>query len=177
MVEITYQMVLSTLQTVGLLVGIFYYIMTLRNTQKNRMKEMVFQRVHTRTPDYFRDIYDANPSQLEWNTVEEFHRKHNWRTTPDLIAKRSSIFAKLNAWGFLLREGLIDLDFLAKHHNPSFIKSWWEYNEPIFLDSRKRTNNPEAHKDFEFLYNAVKKKYPNIKPDTLYNPNVENREL
>jgi len=76
-----------------------------------------------------------------------------------------------------VREGLIDLDFLARHHNPSFIKSWWEYNESIFLDSRERTNNPEAHKDFEFLYNAVKKKYPDIKLDTLYNPNVENREL
>jgi len=36
MVDITYQMVLSTLQTVGLLVGIYYYIMSLRNQQKNQ---------------------------------------------------------------------------------------------------------------------------------------------
>ena len=36
MAEITYQMVLSTLQTVGLLVGIFYYVTTMRNAQKTR---------------------------------------------------------------------------------------------------------------------------------------------
>ena len=36
MIEITYQMILSTLQTAGLLVGIFYYIMVLRNQQKNQ---------------------------------------------------------------------------------------------------------------------------------------------
>jgi hypothetical protein len=36
MAEITYQMVLSTIQTVGLLVGIFYYITTMRNAQKTR---------------------------------------------------------------------------------------------------------------------------------------------
>ena len=36
MAEITYQMVLSTLQTVGLLVGIFYYVMTLNYSRKNQ---------------------------------------------------------------------------------------------------------------------------------------------
>ena len=32
MVDVSYQMVLSTLQTVGLLVGIFYYVMVPRNS-------------------------------------------------------------------------------------------------------------------------------------------------
>jgi len=36
MVEVTYRMVLSTLQTTGILVGIFYYIMTLNNTRKSQ---------------------------------------------------------------------------------------------------------------------------------------------
>jgi hypothetical protein len=36
MVDISYQMVLSTLQTAGILVGIFYYIFTLRNAQHTR---------------------------------------------------------------------------------------------------------------------------------------------
>jgi len=36
MVEVTYQMVLSTIQTVSLVVGIFYYLVILRNNQKNQ---------------------------------------------------------------------------------------------------------------------------------------------
>ena len=34
MAEITYQMVLSTLQTAGLLVGIIYYLTIMKNSQK-----------------------------------------------------------------------------------------------------------------------------------------------
>jgi uncharacterized protein HemX len=36
MVEITYQMILSTLQTIALIVGIVYYLIIMRNTQKTR---------------------------------------------------------------------------------------------------------------------------------------------
>ena len=36
MAEITYQMVLSTVQTAGILVGIAYYIMTLNYTRRNQ---------------------------------------------------------------------------------------------------------------------------------------------
>ena len=40
MVEITYQMVLSTLQTVGILVGIIYYLTIMRNSQKNQQMQL-----------------------------------------------------------------------------------------------------------------------------------------
>ena len=43
MVEITYQMVLSTLQTAGLLVGIIYYITTLRNQNRARQAQLLMQ--------------------------------------------------------------------------------------------------------------------------------------
>ncbi len=43
MVEITYQMVLSTLQTAGILIGIFYYITTLRNQNRARQAQLLMQ--------------------------------------------------------------------------------------------------------------------------------------
>ena len=36
MVDVTYQMVLSTVQTAGILVGITYYVMNLNYTRKNQ---------------------------------------------------------------------------------------------------------------------------------------------
>ena len=36
MVDVSYQMVLSTLQTIALIVGIFYYLTIMRNQQKTR---------------------------------------------------------------------------------------------------------------------------------------------
>jgi len=39
MVEITLEIVLSTIQTLSIIIGIFYYITILRNTQKARRAE------------------------------------------------------------------------------------------------------------------------------------------
>ena len=41
MVEVTYQMVLSTVQTAGILVGIVYYVMNLNYTRKNQEQTLL----------------------------------------------------------------------------------------------------------------------------------------
>ncbi len=54
MVEITYQMVLSTLQTAGILVGIIYYITIMRTSQRNQQHQM-----ETRKLQMFMDVYNS----------------------------------------------------------------------------------------------------------------------
>jgi len=166
MVEITYQMVLSTLQTIALIVGIYYYIMTLQNTRKSRMIEMVFQRTQTRTPEYFEDINAVSPMMTGWDTVDEFYEKFNVEKTPELMAKRSSINSNLSAWGYLLREGLVDVDFVCRFNTPIWIIRWYEIQEPLFHRNRS-LHNPENMKDFEFLYRAVKEKYPHLDVNSM----------
>jgi hypothetical protein len=97
MVELTIEVMLDIIRTSGIIVGIFYYITTLRNAEKNRIKEMVFRRMQTRTPNYFLDVYETSPQNFEWNTTEEFDKKYNATTTPELIAKRASIQDQLRA--------------------------------------------------------------------------------
>jgi hypothetical protein len=168
MAELTIGVVLDIIRTSGILVGIYYYITILKNQQQNRMKEMVFQRMQTQTPESIKDSFEVTPTLFGWDTVEEFHRKYNWKTTPDLVAKRNSIQNKLSSWGFLLREGLIDIDFVGRLFPPNYIMYWWEQNEPIYMDTRRISNNPEQFKDLELLYDAVKKRYPNITRNPLY---------
>ena len=64
MAEITYQVVLSTLQTFGLLVGIFYYVMTLRNQQKNQQLAL-----ETRQAQLFMNIYDRRLNNPNFDDV------------------------------------------------------------------------------------------------------------
>jgi len=66
MAEITYQMILSTLQTVGLLVGIYYYVMTLsytRRTQQltleNRRAQPWMQMMDTTWSKETREAFDV----------------------------------------------------------------------------------------------------------------------
>ena len=167
--QVTFQTIFQFLQTAGILIGISYYIMTLRNAQKNRMTNLVFQSMQTRTSEYFKDVYDTVESLFGWKTAEEFNSQYNWRDTPELIVKRSLIQDKLSAWGLLLREGLISVDFIGRVFPPSYIIAWWELNEPIYQDTRKRTKNSEYLKDLELLYQAIKKRYPNVSSkDTIY---------
>ncbi len=65
MVEITYQMVLSTLQTAGILVGIYYYVMTLRNQRKNQ--ELALE---TRQAQLFMNIYDRRVNSPDWDEIK-----------------------------------------------------------------------------------------------------------
>ena len=58
MVEITYQMVLSTLQKVGLLIGIVYYLIIMRNSQRNQQIQL-----ETRKVQLFMQIYQQITSE------------------------------------------------------------------------------------------------------------------
>jgi len=158
-----------TLTGLGIMISILYYASVLRNQRKDRMRELVFQRLQGRADlEYQKIVREINQMRFGWNTVEEFHERYNMVTTPDLVVKRGSVIARLEAWGYLLREGLIDEDFIDRLHMPFMIIRIWESYEPIFLFEREEYGNPEAFKDLEYLYRVVKKKYPNISAETKF---------
>jgi hypothetical protein len=161
MIEMNIPLLLDAIRTVGILVGIYYYISILRNQQIARTIDMVFQRTRTRTPEYFQNINKIAEMEIGWSTTDEFWEKYNSSTTPELLAIRSNVFSGLNAWGYLLREGLVDIDFVCRFNTPGWILKFWNTNKPMIMQSRKYTN-PDHSRDFEFLYNAVKKKYPKL---------------
>ena len=173
MVEITLPIVLQIVQTSALIVGIYYYVMTLRNQRKDRIIEMAFQRMEERGLEYQKMARDIEPTMQGWTTVEEFYEKYHYSKTPELAMKRTHIINNLNFWGYLLREGLVDVDFICRLHTPWFIIKMWERFEPLTIENRKI--DPDDRKDFEYLYDAVKRRYPNISADTRF-PFHEARE-
>jgi hypothetical protein len=125
---------------------------------------MVMQRWQERALENQKMSREIAPMMKGWNTVEEYFEQYNYSKTPDLTMKQAYFVHNLGFWGFLLSEGLIDMDFIVRLHQPWLIIRTWESFEPLFLD--QRVIDPEAHKDFEFLYRAVKKKYPHISAET-----------
>jgi hypothetical protein len=62
MIELeTLQMIREIVTIFGVISGVSYYIMTVRNQQKNRTIDRVFQRTQTRTPEYFQNINEISP--------------------------------------------------------------------------------------------------------------------
>jgi hypothetical protein len=128
------------------------------------MVDLVFQRWQERDLENQRMSRDIAQMMKGWDTVEDYYEKYSYSNTPDLTMKQSYVVRNFGFWGFLLSEGLIDVDFIVRLHQPWLIIRTWESFEPLFLN--QRVIDPEAHKDFEYLYKAVKKKYPHISADT-----------
>jgi hypothetical protein len=61
---------------------------------------------------------------------------------------------------------MVDVDFICRLHTPWFIIRMWESFKPLTIGNREF--DPDNRKDFEFLYNAVKSRYPNISADTQF---------
>jgi len=168
MAEITYQMVLSTLQTAGLLVGIFYYIMVLRNQQKNqeislRNQELTLQSqehaLETRQATLFMQSYRETATKemqmismellnWKWNDWDDYVKKYS--SDPKQNSKRVTLSLYLHGLGILLEENYIPAEIIYKmDQNGMAPIMYWEKFKAIIYQERKRNNNPDMWKYFE----------------------------
>lgn len=178
MVEFSYQMMLSTLQTVALLVGIIYYILTLRNTQKTRELTLQSQELsrkalehasETRQVQLFMDFYKLDTSQEFGNILMEMIWLWEWDDYDDSIkkygpvsgsvddySKMISVFLHFDGLGVQAKKGLLDFDDVCPLYNTRVIPLWEKYATLIY-EARRRANSPQVYEHFEWLYDELKR--------------------
>jgi hypothetical protein len=169
MVEITYQMFLSTLQTVGLLVGIIYYIIIMRNSQRTRELTLKAQEHATETrqldlfmrwhqeltkPEVRKNFSDI--LQMEWEDFDDFRRKYDSTVNPDNSNKRLAVWSFFEGIGYLLSRGVIDADTVHEMLGPGSLGVWIKF-EPIIQAYRKHYGRHELWEWFEYLMVELKK--------------------
>jgi hypothetical protein len=142
MVEITYQMVLSTLQTAGILVGIFYYVMTIRANKRNQEISLKNQQLRTAYSvfDIYRDEKEylkwLEVMQMEWVDYDDFTEKYGSRTNPEMEAKWGTMFQFYDGLGYLWKSGVLDLDNLKELIGFGCVVMWKKF-KPIVEAWRK----------------------------------------
>jgi hypothetical protein len=166
MVDITYQMVLSTLQTVGLLVGIAYYLFIMRNAQKTRELTLKAQEHAT----------EARQAQLSMQLVNGWSQPHlvearafyqNFGTIDyDEYVKLwqdSETEMQMRIWGcycegigVLIRENYLDIKIVAGLMG-GVVKSDWEKIRDHTYRMRVNMGNPRVWIEWEYLYHALMK--------------------
>jgi hypothetical protein len=183
MAEITYQMVLSTIQTVGLLVGIFYYVTTLRNAQKTReltLKNQEYtlqsqeltrkaqeQALETRRVQLFMQIYQEMSStenlrifneliKWEWDDWDDFNNKYGSENNPENWVFRFSMWNRLNGVGLLVKAGHIDVGMAYDLMRRTILWQWEKWRD-IIIRSREEYYSGDFCEGFEFLANEIKK--------------------
>jgi hypothetical protein len=165
MVEITLSIMLQIVQTVGILVGIVYYLIIMRNSQRNQelARKAQEQAVETRQAQLFMNVYNTLASkefQKDWEQMmhsdyDDFMAKYGLDANPDYWA----VFAMGSTWiegiGVLVRRGLIDPELVYDLMYGSIIL-FWERHLVILQSIREQLDLPLVWADLEYIYNMMK---------------------
>ena len=160
--QLTFQTVFQFLQTVGILVGVYYYITTIRSNQRNQELQL-----ETRETQLFMQIYTqlnsaeslatwAEVMNLKVEGLEDFLERYDSTVNPESFGKRGHIWWSYNAIGAMVANERIDSRLVAMLLGPMIIVQWEKWEE-IIRSVRDYENNPESWIGFEYLYNEMVK--------------------
>ena len=147
----------------GITASIVYYASVIRNTNRARQREMMFQRLQGYSLEYTKAFAEVW-RYTDFETVEEFTDKYGWRSDPETFSKYLFVTRIYNLAGILLQENMADSDLIFKLYPPASVIGIWERFEPLIFDRRRRINHPGFYEPFEFLVNEMRKRFPELHP-------------
>ena len=148
MVEFTYQMVLSTLQTIALIVGIAYYLIIMRNSQRNQQIQLetrqadLYLRLWGRwnTKEFSEQRYEAY--RMRWTDRDDFLDNYSAINNPEAYASWNTFGRTIAGVAELWRKNLVDIEFLDDEMITDIINFWgkfgplekeaWEKGRPMW---------------------------------------------
>jgi hypothetical protein len=158
-IQSAYYMVAAT----GVLVAAVFYIINLRETTKNRritytntvMQQLLTEEGVRRENDCY---------MMQWTDFQDFKKKYDSRVNPENYSKRMSLWLQYDSIGYLYRSGLIDLDTVANVGSGLLVWDWLKF-KPIIEEYRKTGDiSPRGFRNFEYLAEAVMKRWENNAP-------------
>ncbi len=118
--------------TSGLLVGIIYHIISLRNANQTRQAQLYMQFMNIgMDKELIKDLMDVN--EWEWKDEEEFAKVVE---TTEAKAKVSAAVQYYNGMSIMVKTNLIKLDMIPELLDIS-VQTFWKKYKPIFGHSRR----------------------------------------
>ncbi|MHA2393461.1 MAG: DUF4760 domain-containing protein [Promethearchaeota archaeon] len=157
----------------GVIAGLTYYVMTVRNTQRNQQMQL-----DTRQAQLFMQIYSLFNDQKwmqnyldviyrwDFTDFEDWLGKYGPEADSESASKYGSLMAYFEGVGVLVDQGLIDTEAVSRLLSTNLIYLW-EKMGPLIKERRKLMNNPFTWEYVEWLYNRVKKERPSRQPRYL----------
>ena len=147
---------------IGVGVAAIYYIMMLRNTEKMRRRDLVFQRLQM--PLQFYQVYGELINAIDISSFETLRTK--WGRKSEEMGKLWYVLNHFNSLGILIEEGLATPQQIFKQYLPMGIIILFERFKGEMINARYRhepkleIHNPDAYRGYELLYNEAKRLYP-----------------
>jgi hypothetical protein len=173
---VSLQTVLTYLTLISIPVGVFYHIMTLRNTRKNQQLQLETRQINTylnftsSAKGFMEDMAEV-VYLYEWDDYNDFIEKYGPFNNPSAFGKFWNVLDFWNELGILVKNQVISMDLIYEQWSGGVIETWEKY-KPIILEWRAagETNLGDS---FEYLYYESKKRLPEY---TLFEKLEEERK-
>jgi hypothetical protein len=82
---------------------------------------------------------------------------------PEATTKLFAIGNMFNSAGKMVKDGLVEPEFIWQFHSPFSILLMWEKVKPLVDKWREIWNDSSVWESFEYLYDITKNKHPDVK--------------
>ena len=160
---VSLQTLLTYLTLISVPVGVFYHIMTLRNTRRNQELQL-----ETRQAQFFMQTYQSvmTPEKqrlygevLEWEWTDFDDFSERYYKNPTRKGEWISANMTFDILGIMLKENLMNIEILFEMEQSGTRGGtvlWYKF-EPIVREMRKRESNPDLLKNFEYYVEEMYK--------------------
>jgi hypothetical protein len=168
------QVVRDLVAIFGVIAGFSYYVLTVRNTQKNQQLQLetrqaqLFSQYHLffNNKEFVKDRVDIR-GNWEWEDYDDFVRKYGSQSGDmDAYSQWIHVLAYYEGLGVLVRRGLIDVQ-LVDDMMSGAITRYWEKHRQLYYEMRERLNWPQIAEQAEYLYDRivsiVEEQHPELK--------------
>ena len=155
------QTLLTYLTLISVPVGVFYHIMTLRNTRRNQELQL-----ETRQAQLYMGLINTFNS-LEFRTQWHLAESATWVDYDDFVEKYSlgsevltatvMMLTFFDSIGSLVRKKLIDMDLVDGVLAQALVVTWRMF-ESIVIGNRDHFQTPTMWEDFEYVYHELNKR-------------------
>lgn len=155
----------------GVIAGFSYYVLTVRNNQKNQR-----QQLETRQAQLFMQVYNRfneksfvnqiNDIRYRWefSDVDDFFSKYGTFENPEAWDMYISVIYFFEGLGVLIHKKLINPEIVDDLMSGVIISIWEKYG-PMIVGLRERLDMPAGAEWFEYLYHQIKSIYMEQHPE------------
>jgi hypothetical protein len=169
--QITFQIIFQFLQTVGILVGVFYYIMTIRTNQRNQQLTLKAQEhaAETRQAQLYMQLYSFYDNKeflkdygnintaYAYDDVEDWWKRYSPQADVGAYSSWLRVGRFLDGVGILLKRNLIDPPLVFELLGDIIRGAWEGMDDTLGMErfvkeGRTFWNRPKLWQNFEYLY-------------------------
>ena len=119
----------------GVIAGFSYYVLTVRNANRTRKIQLMMDiRDRMLDRDYLLDSVEV--MELEWEDFDDFRKKYDSTVNPDSFSRRWQVWQGFESIGFMLHQGIIDIETIYSMIGPTSILQHWQKFESIFKEQK-----------------------------------------